>query len=82
MRFRVKSLIDLSLWSDRRANHIEARDLAIYLLRYVRGERLGKIGEEFNLSNYSSVSNAISRVKRRLHNHKFKKIYGKIYDSL
>ena len=69
-------------WSDRRTNPVETRDLAIYLPRYVRGDRLEKIGEEFNLSHYSSVSNAISRVKRRLHNHKFKKIYGKIYDSL
>ena len=50
-------------------------DLAIYLLWYVHGERLEKIREEFNLSNYSSVSNAISRVKRRLYNHKFKKLY-------
>ena len=58
------------------------RDLAIYLLRYVRGERLEMIGKEFNLSNYSSVSNAISRVKRKLHSNKFKKLYGKIYDSL
>jgi len=44
----------------------EARDLAIYLLRYIRSERLEKIGEEFNLTNYSSVSNAISRVKKVL----------------
>ena len=45
-------------------------------------ERLEKIGEEFNLNNYSSVSNAISRVKRRLRNNKFKKRYGQIFDSL
>jgi len=37
--------------------------------------------EEFNLNNYSSVSNAISRVKRRLRNNKFKKCYGQIFDS-
>ena len=55
----------------RRVVENEARDLAIYLLRYVRGERLEKIGEEFNLGDYSSVNNAISRVKRKLHNHKF-----------
>ena len=73
---------EAALSKSRRGVENEARDLAIYLLRYVRGERLEKIGEEFNLSNYSSVSNAISRVKRRLHNHKFKKLYGKIHDSL
>jgi chromosomal replication initiation ATPase DnaA len=65
----------------RRGVENEARDLAIYLLRYVRGERLEMIGKEFNLT-YSSVSNAISRVKRNLHSNKFKKLYGKIYDSL
>jgi len=60
----------------------EARDLAIYLLRYIRNERLEKIGEKFNLNSYSSVSSAISRVKRRLRSNKFKKRYGKILDSL
>jgi len=48
----------------------EARDLAIYLLRYVRNNRLEKIGAEFNLSHYSSVINDIGRVKRRLNSHK------------
>jgi chromosomal replication initiation ATPase DnaA len=60
----------------------EARDLAIYLLRYIRSERLEKIGKEFNLNNYSSVSNAISRVKRRLRRNRFKKLYTQIVDSL
>ncbi len=59
----------------------EARDLAIYLLRYIRSERLEKIGKEFNL-NSSSVNNAISRVKTRLRNNMFKKRYGQIFDSL
>ena len=45
-------------------------------------ERLEKIGKEFNLTNYSSVSNAISRVKRRLRSNKFKKRYGQILASL
>ena len=34
------------------------------------------------LNNYSSVGNAISRVKRRLRSNKFKKRYGQIFDSL
>ena len=71
-----------ALSKSRRGVENEAGDLAIYLPRYVRGERLEKIGEEFNLGDCNSVNNAISRVKRRLHNHKFKKLYGKIYDSL
>jgi len=40
------------------------------------------IAEEFNLNNYSSVSNAISRVKTRLRSKEFKKRYGRIIDSL
>jgi hypothetical protein len=49
----------------RRGVENEASDLAIYLLRYIRSERLEKIGEEFNLNNYSSVSNAISKGLRK-----------------
>ena len=73
---------EAELQKSRRGVENEARDLAIYLLRYIRSERLEKIGEEFNLNNYSSVSNAISRVKTRLRNNKFKKRYGQIFDSL
>ena len=73
---------EAELQKSRRGVENEARDLAIYLLRYIRSERLEKIGEEFNLNNYSSVSNAISRVKRRLRSNKFKKRYGQIFDSL
>ena len=73
---------EAELQKSRRGVENEARDLANYLLRYIRGERLEKIGKEFNLSNYSSVSNAISRVKRRLRSNKFKKRYKKKFDSL
>ena len=73
---------EAELQKSRRGVENEARDLAIYLLRYIRSERLEKIGEEFNLNSYSSVSNAISRVKRRLRSNKFKKRYGQIFDSL
>ena len=52
------------LQKSRRGVENEVRDLAIYLLRVIRSERLKKTGEEFNQTNYSSVSNAISRVKK------------------
>jgi chromosomal replication initiation ATPase DnaA len=79
---RHYKIAETELQKSRRGVENEARDLAIYLLRYIRSERLEKIGEEFNLNNYSSVSNAISRVKRRLRSNKFKKRYGQIFDSL
>ena len=40
------------------------------------------IGEEFNLNNYSSVSTAIERIKRKLEGNKFKKRYERIVNSL
>ena len=76
------TILTIELQKSRRGVENEARDLAIYLLRYIRSERLEKIGEEFNLNNYSSVSNAISKMKRRLRSNKFKKRYGRILDSL
>jgi len=73
---------DADLLKSRRGVENEARDLAIYMLRFIRGERLTIIGQEFNLNNYSSVSTAIERVKRKLESNKFKKQYEQILDSL
>ena len=39
--------------------------LTIYILRYIRSERLEKMSEEFNLNHYRSVSNAISKGLRK-----------------
>jgi len=60
----------------------EPRDLAMYMLRMIRAERLTKIGEEFNLSNYSSVSTAVERIRRKMGIRKFRTIYDKILDTL
>jgi chromosomal replication initiation ATPase DnaA len=54
----------------------------MYMLRVIRSERLTKIGEEFNLSNYSSVSTAIERIKRKMDSKKFRKVYEEILDLL
>jgi len=72
---------DAALLKSRRGVENEARDLAIYMLRFIRGERLTIIGQEFNLNNYSSVSTAIERIKRKLESNKFKKQYEQILDS-
>lgn len=47
----------------RRGVSNEPRDVAIYLTRSLRKEGLREIGIEFGLSNYSSVSSAVDRVK-------------------
>ena len=44
----------------------EPRDVAIYLTRMLRQEGLRGIGKNFGLSNYSSVSTAIDRVKSQM----------------
>ena len=57
----------------RRGISNEPRDVAIYLTRMLRQEGLSDIGKEFGLSNYSSVSSAIDRVKSHMvKDHKFR----------
>jgi len=73
---------EADLLMSRRGVENEARDFAMYMLRVIRSERLTKIGEEFNLSNYSSVSTAIERIKRKMDSKKFRKMYEEILDLL
>jgi len=50
-----------------RRGHInEARNVAIYLARRLRGDRLREIGEVFKISSYSSVSSVVERMKMRI----------------
>ena len=44
----------------------EPRDVAIYLARMLRQEELQSIGKNFGLSNYSSVSTVVDRVKSQI----------------
>lgn len=48
----------------RRGYANEARDVAIYLMKELRGDNLLEIGKYFNLEKHSSVSSAIGRIKR------------------
>ena len=73
---------ETDLLMSRRGVENEARDFAMYMLRVIRSERLIKIAEEFNLSNYSSVSTAIERIKRKMDSKKFRKMYEEILDLL
>ena len=50
----------------RRGIENEPRDVAIYLVRSMRADHLMKIGVEFGLNRYSSVSSVVMRVKTRL----------------
>ncbi len=63
----------------KRGTENEPRNIAIYLMRSLRGEPLLKIGSEFKLNKHSSVSSVIERIKQKLQkNKKFKKRIEKI----
>jgi chromosomal replication initiation ATPase DnaA len=44
----------------------ETRNMAIYLLRYIRGDSLTTNGNVFNIRYYSTVSSIIERFKVRM----------------
>jgi chromosomal replication initiation ATPase DnaA len=47
----------------RRGAANEPRNVAIYLMRHMRGDGLKEIGREFGVAAYSSVSSVIERTK-------------------
>ena len=55
-----------TLLFSRRGVFNEPRNVALYLARRLRGERLEDIGRGFNISKYSSVSSAIEKTRREL----------------
>ena len=52
----------------RRGVQNEPRDVAIYLLRTICGEPLMLIGQAFGMTQYSSVSSAVERIKKKRQN--------------
>jgi len=60
------SIHESILFKTQRGVSNEPRDVAIYLTRTLRQEGLRIIGKNFGLSNYSSVSTAIDRVKSQM----------------
>ena len=67
----------------RRGIENEPRDVAIYLLRTVCGDPLMRIGHEFGMARYSSVSSAVDRIKKkRLNNHRFIKRLNVLMDLI
>jgi putative transposase len=57
---------EAELFVSRRGSFNEPRNVALYLARQLRRDRLKEIGEAFQMNNYSSVSSAIERVKAAL----------------
>jgi len=61
-------LDEVTLMKSRRGVENVPRDMAIYLSRRFCRKNLAEIGECFGLSNYSTVSSAIERIKARKDN--------------
>ena len=53
----------VALYRSRRGISNEPRNVAIYLLRTLRGDNLEEIGRDFNISRFISVSSVIERIK-------------------
>ena len=67
----------------RRGIFNEPRNIAVYLLRQIRGENLNNIGKLFNIKAYSTVSSILRRVSRlKKYDRKIKRQIGKIQDSI
>ena len=55
-----------SLLSSRRGILNEPRNVAVFLVRRLRGEKLEEIGRQFGIAKYSSVSSVIEKMKREI----------------
>ncbi|GAB4345951.1 MAG: hypothetical protein Kow0089_23130 [Desulfobulbaceae bacterium] len=79
-------ITEKELMKSRRGRENLPRDLAIFLVRRHTRKTLAEVGDLFGITNYSTVSSAIERVKTRLSNNKnitstFRKIEKKINKS-
>jgi len=67
----------------RRGIFNEPRNIAVYLLRQIRGENLNNISELFNIKTYSTVSSILRRISMlKKYDRKIKKHIEKIQDSI
>ncbi len=61
----------------------EPRNIAVYLIRQIRGETLNSIGKLLNIKAYSTISSIIRRVSRlNKFDTKIKNQIGKIQDTI
>jgi len=58
----------VALYRSRRGISNEPRNVAIYLLRTLRGDNLEEIGRDFNISRFISVSSVVERMRRKISN--------------
>ena len=76
---RVYTIEEKDLMVAKRGTENEPRNVAMYLMRFLRGEPLLSIGSHFNLNRHSSVSSVLERTRKRLKDdHRFKRRIEKI----
>jgi putative transposase len=54
------------LYLSRRGCFNEPRNVAVYLIRQLRNDTLKKVGEQFGIEKYSTVSSIVEKVKREM----------------
>ena len=54
------------LYLSRRGYFNEPRNVAVYLIRQLRNDTLKKVGEQFGIEKYSTVSSIVEKVKREM----------------
>ena len=62
--FRLYGVREEDLLVSKRGMSNEARNVAIYLQRPLRGSKLEEIGEEFGIGSYSTVSTIMEKTKK------------------
>lgn len=60
MAYNIKKT---ELYVTRRGYFNEPRNVAVYLIRYLRNDTLKQVGEQFGNDKYSTVSSIVERVK-------------------
>ena len=61
----------------------EPRNVAIYLMRHLRGDSLEEIGREFEIAKYSSVSSVLERIKATIaKDHRLRKRVMELKDKV
>ena len=67
----------------RRGISNEPRNVAIYLMRQLRGDKLEEIAGEFKMNSYSTVSTVIERTKEQVSkNRKLRRRFEQLKKSL
>jgi REP element-mobilizing transposase RayT len=57
---------EYDIYQSRRGHFNEARNMAVFLVRKLRGDKLNLVGQRFGMEKYSSVSSIIGRLNIRM----------------